>query len=161
MKATRDPLIIARFWSKVDVRRPGVCWPWIARSRHNHGYGVFKVSPEVGTVKAHRFAWAVVNGDLPDDVVLRHSCDNPPCCNPSHLVPGTQADNVADMHARGRRTYRSRLDLEDLDHIRQLARAGVSQADIAAEFNVAKSYVSMILAGLRGQAIAKGNTHVR
>ena len=43
-----DPLHIARFWSKVDVGRPGVCWPWRAAT-NEHGYGVFRL-PEVHTL---------------------------------------------------------------------------------------------------------------
>jgi hypothetical protein len=51
----------------------------------------------------HRLAWAKVNGPIPPGVKIRHTCDNPPCINPAHLLAGSQADNVADMDARGRR----------------------------------------------------------
>lgn len=103
--ALHDPLVVARFWSKVDVRRPNECWPWQEKSRNEHEYGVFRPTKESGVVKAHRFAWALANGELPGTGKVRHKCDNPPCCNPVHLLRGTQADNIADMHERGRRTY--------------------------------------------------------
>ena len=158
---SHDPLTIARFWSKVDVGRPGVCWPWQSRSRHPHGYGVFRLPMHAGTVKAHRFAWEVVNGEIADGMVLRHTCDNPPCCNPNHLVLGTQADNIADMHERGRRAYSSRLSAADIEAIRAEYASGYTQAAIAIKRGVAQSYISLILSGHRGHSITKGNTYVR
>lgn len=154
MESSRDPLVVARFWAKVNVGRPGVCWPWQAAT-HDFGYGVFRPQPEV-LVKAHRFAWAVVHGALADDEVLRHKCDNPPCVNPHHLIPGTQADNIADMHSRGRRKYRSRLTAADIADARKQYAAGATQTSIAAHYGVAQSYISMLLSGHRGRAISKG-----
>lgn len=100
-----DPLVLARFWSKVAVGDPGECWPWQEKSRNEHGYGIFRPTKDSGVVKAHRFAWSTENGPIPAGEVIRHSCDTPPCCNPAHLSNGTQAQNIADMHERGRRVY--------------------------------------------------------
>ena len=52
---------------------------------------------------AHRTAWETAHGPIPDGIEVLHSCDNPPCHNPEHLFLGTQADNMADMDAKGRR----------------------------------------------------------
>ena len=149
---SHDPLTIARFWSKVAVGRPGVCWPWQPRSRHPHGYGVFRLPMHAGTVKAHRFAWEVVNGEIADGMVLRHTCDNPPCCNPSHLVLGTQADNMADMRERGRscrgeRRPGAKLTEVEIIALREAVAGGSTHHDVAALFGVSTASVSLIASG--------------
>jgi Zinc-binding loop region of homing endonuclease len=53
---------------------------------------------------AHRVAYCTANNLLLTDIrnkVIRHTCDNPKCLNPAHLIIGTQADNIKDMIARG------------------------------------------------------------
>lgn len=95
-----------RFWAKVRVPPEGdetSCWQWLGAT-NRQGYGVFMVGSKVDgtrrTVLAHRFAWELVNGPLPDGVVLLHECDNPPCVR--HTRSGTQLENIADMVAKGR-----------------------------------------------------------
>lgn len=88
-----------RFWSKVAKRGPDECWLWTA-SFGSTGYGQFEIDGKPR--KAHRVAYMLIHGDIPSSVKVRHSCDNPPCCNPAHLIAGTQADNVKDMVERGR-----------------------------------------------------------
>lgn len=56
-------------------------------------------------VRAHRIALIRDGADPGPAVKVLHSCDNPPCCNPRHLSFGTQADNITDMHSKGRRSY--------------------------------------------------------
>ena len=68
-------------------------------ARDRDGYGRFWVGSS--TVRAHRFALARRMGVPPGAYVL-HRCDNPPCCNPEHLFLGTNHDNIADRHAKGR-----------------------------------------------------------
>ena len=55
-------------------------------------------------LRAHRMAYEVAKGDIPEGMHILHSCDNPKCCNPAHLRPGTHQENMDDMQARGRRT---------------------------------------------------------
>lgn len=77
------------------------CDEWTRKSHWHGGYG--KLSAGRGTlIRAHRFAWALVNGPLPKGAVICHRCDNPKCCNPAHLFLGTKADNTADMYLKGR-----------------------------------------------------------
>lgn len=154
----QDPLVVARFWSKVDVGRPGACWKWRAAT-NEHGYGLIRVSPEVGLVKAHRMAWALLNGlSIPGpNLVVRHSCDNPPCCNPAHLSLGTQGENVEDMHVRGRRKYDTSVGPEIEQHMRAMSAQGARQSDIAASLGCSQSYVSMILSGARGASYRKAS----
>ncbi len=67
------------------------------------GYGRIKVE---GKLKAaHRVMYAIHNGEIPDGMVVMHKCDNPPCVNINHLLLGTQADNVRDMHLKNRAVF--------------------------------------------------------
>lgn len=91
-------------WSCIETAGERECWPWIA-ARQGSGYGTLYVLGK--TVLSHRVAWAISRGRSPEKgKVIRHLCDNPPCCNPTHLAEGTQADNNRDIQERARqRTY--------------------------------------------------------
>lgn len=95
--------IIPRFWSRVEVRGSRECWPWTGTIR-SHGtrfqYGQIGFSH---TYKlTHVFAYAVSRGDVPPGICVCHNCDNPICCNPSHLFLGTKSDNNKDRTKKGR-----------------------------------------------------------
>lgn len=102
----RDPL--ERFWAM--VRKGKGCWEWQG-SRLPRGYGSFRLGTRSTDPKeyAHRIAWAWKNGPIPLGMRVLHHCDNPGCVRPDHLFLGTQADNVADMDAKGRRVNPSSL----------------------------------------------------
>jgi DNA-binding Xre family transcriptional regulator len=92
-----------RFWSKVDTT--GECWLWMG-SRRPLGYGAVKVGGRV--LHAHRVAYELTHGSIPEGFVVMHRCDNPPCVNPAHLHLGTRSENTRDMHAKGRTGQRQR-----------------------------------------------------
>jgi hypothetical protein len=96
----------AYFWSQIDRSGgPDACWPWRGRA-DSDGYGqVFRFR------KAHRVAYELAVGPIPDGHGVLHRCDNPPCCNPKDLFTGTQAVNSADMIAKGRARFGGRLIL--------------------------------------------------
>ena len=90
-----------RFWNKVNKQENG-CWEWTASERDGggRGYGGFWLDGKWR--KAHRASWILEHGAIPVGLHVLHHCDNPPCVNPDHLWLGTHADNVRDMHAKGR-----------------------------------------------------------
>lgn len=72
--------------------------------RDANGYGRRngRATRRFGSALVHRQVWVMAHGETPPSTVVRHLCDNPPCFRLDHLTDGTQADNLADMHARGR-----------------------------------------------------------
>ena len=88
-----------RFWSKVDRSGgPDACWPFL-RGKNPRGYGRFRLNGR--NRSAHCVAYFLTHGEWPSPHGL-HTCDNPPCCNPCHIFPGTHADNAADRERKGR-----------------------------------------------------------
>ena len=90
-----------RFWQKVDASLgPEECWVWTG-GRFGAGHGRFGFNQ--AAVGAHRWLMSELAGRwLDSDEVVCHKCDNPPCCNPSHLYIGTKLSNAQDREARGR-----------------------------------------------------------
>lgn len=99
--ATQSAITFARFWSKVDIRKSADCWFWRA-SLDRYGYGQFKGASGETPKRAHRVAYEHIIGPIAAGLVLRHRCNNPSCCNPKHMEPGTQADNHDDREEAGR-----------------------------------------------------------
>ena len=98
--------VAERFWSKVPDQ-PGMdCWLWTG-ARDRHGYGRINYRTEDGphrSVPAHRISYLLCVGN-PQGLSVCHTCDNPPCVNPSHLFLGSQSDNMRDAISKGRRLY--------------------------------------------------------
>jgi len=92
------PEDIERFWAKVLILGPDECWEWQAR-RLPRGYGQF--TNHQTKFYTHRLAYELKTGSAAEQFVL-HTCDNPPCCNPSHLFLGTHLENMKDMREKGR-----------------------------------------------------------
>ncbi len=100
-----------RFWSKVDAS--GDCWAWTAASA-GKGYGKYTIPYRDGTgrskhVYAHRHAWAVLVGEIPEGMVIDHLCKNRKCVNPDHLeVVTTRINNLRGAgfaHTNARKTH--------------------------------------------------------
>lgn len=118
---------------------PSACWEWLGW-RDGCGYG--KMTANGKRRGAHRIAFELEHGvSLDSETIIRHTCDNPACCNPAHLVAGTVADNVADRNARqrqakGERNGRAKLTREDVIRIRADVSAGVPKNRLAKAFGV-------------------------
>lgn len=156
--------IADRFWKKVDKRGPDECWPFVGEI-NNHGYGVFSpFADHVGRCLAHRKAWEVTNGPIPNELDCCHHCDNPPCCNPSHLFVGTHADNMADrvrkgrsmkFAARGERIWSAKLTESHVREIRRIySIGGISHRKLGILFGMSKSGITGIISGRKWRHIA-------
>ncbi len=86
-----------RFWAR--VAKTDTCWEWQG-ARLPTGYG--RVTFDGENTSAHRAAWILTKGPIPDGQHVCHTCDNPPCCNPLHLFLGTHRDNMQDAQRKGR-----------------------------------------------------------
>ena len=175
MEESHSPEVLARakerFFSKTKLAefiRPGMttpCLEWTAFI-HRGGYGHFRCEKRM--LHAHRVAWIIANGPIPDGLDVLHKCDNRPCVDVGHLFLGTQLDNVHDMYAKGRdvhafgerhgsRTHperlargerqgSARLTAEKVQRIFQLRGEGWTQERLGAEFGVSQVHISDILA---------------
>jgi len=144
-----------RFWSKVDIRDPEECWEWKAyKNKRGYGSFSFRKVPRL----AHRIAWMIhYKSEISEDMCVCHSCDNPTCCNPSHLFLGTQADNVKDMAQKGRLkggfTFLSGEKNPNVKHsdkqikkIRDLYATGrYTQKELAIKFESDRTYINRII----------------
>ena len=93
---SKDP---ARFWAKVD-RSSGPCWEWLAAMRNPDSYGLMQWGGRL--VSAHRIAWELAHGSIPDGLWVLHHCDNRKCVRPDPLFLGTHNDNMADARRKHR-----------------------------------------------------------
>lgn len=154
--------IEGRFWSKAIRTEIDECWIWIA-GKLGAGYGNFAFR---GTgCPAHRFSWMLFNKkEIPSGMLVMHTCDNPPCVNPKHLVLGTTADNIADKCSKGRQRkgdnhparvnpnflkrgddhHYSKLTSEQVLEIRAL-KGKMKNVSIAKKFKVTDGTISMIM----------------
>lgn len=140
-----------RFWEKVDIKSEDECWEWNACTYH-HGYGKFALTRS-NPVYAHRVAYELTYGAIPDDLLICHSCDNRRCCNPHHLFTGTQKDNMQDCKAKGRNSLPPRppkkensLVWQQSDIILSLYMTGkYRQVDLGEMYGVSQHTISTIL----------------
>lgn len=131
------------------------CWEWtgnrLARPDGSLSYGRYGKP----AILAHRLAYIVANGSIPDEVVVRHRCDNVACVRPDHLEIGSQADNLRDMRERGRahlNTFptgtahpNAKVNEAVVRSIRRLRAQGLSLAAIAQRHDLNPSTVHDIV----------------
>jgi hypothetical protein len=149
--------ISERFWSKVQVRGPDDCWPWL-EGTNKKGYGRFqtgRVPLGWGVLLAHRVAFFLTHGKWPSNFAT-HECDNPPCCNPAHLVDADAKKNAQDMARRGRvrggarpgeENHASKLLTRQVRLIHEMYRRGSTVQELAERFDVSDTMIRNIVSG--------------
>ena len=132
-----------RFLAKVKKVESG-CHEWQS-TLHRDGYGKFQFRGK--TKQAHRVAYQLLVGEIPDGRWVLHRCDNRLCVNPEHLFLGDCKANIADMDAKARRGTKSKLTEADAQKIRALVSQGVRQQTVANAFGIDQTTVSRIFLG--------------
>jgi hypothetical protein len=157
MPQKRMPTIV-RYLSKVDQSAGSDgCWPWTG-AKDPDGYGIFwdgtyRPNGTGHCVRVTRWTYQQFIGEIPSGHHLLHSCDNPPCVNPSHLWTGTEKDNHQDRETKGRggqpkgsKHYASKLTDDQVRAIRvRYAAGGVSMKALGAEFGVTAPRVHAVV----------------
>jgi hypothetical protein len=116
------------------------CWEWTASCARG-GYGQFSTSLVDGKTwyRAHRFSYVAHRGEIPDGMVVMHTCDNPACVNPDHLKLGTQADNMMDRDAKSRGIWNKTVHLPcDVETIK---RSKKGDRELAQEFGCSPGHI--------------------
>jgi hypothetical protein len=155
--APRNEGVADRFWTQVDCRGSDECWEWLGY-RDRDGYGSVSMWPT--RMGAHRVAYEIVNGAVPDGLAVRHRCDNQPCCNPAHLELGTIIDNNRDKTARGRdakgeRHGMARYSAEQIEHVKRLIAGGLTSPAIEAETGVRRATVLKVMGGKQWKEVVR------
>jgi hypothetical protein len=127
--------------------RMGSCLIWIG-NRDKDGYGRLETMGRLPR-RVHRAVWEHHFGKIPDDLVIRHTCDNPPCCEITHLIPGTTDQNNKDCISRDRNSYgenhyKTILTNNDVLNIRSRLTQGESTRSLSMAFNVSISTIKSI-----------------
>lgn len=148
-----------RFWEKVDKRGPKDCWLWTA-FKDPDGYGKLQMKhPLTGKcnrcARASRVCWELINGNVPDGLVVMHICDTPACVNPDHLKLGSIAENNRDRAFKKRSRNQNgilnnmaKLDDEGVSVVKYLYKnTKLSHSQIAEIFKVSRPTISLILEG--------------
>ena len=143
-----------RFWSNVEIVGCNECWRW-KLSKNRDGYGMLRWGGKM--TGAHRIAYLLTHGSIPATFegaksAIIHTCDNPACCNPAHLLLRNHLANMRDKKKKGRnrmpeptpgeKNFHAKLTEKQVLSIRRDPR---KQSEIASDYGVTQSTVSEIL----------------
>lgn len=124
------------------------CWEWSGGAFHVDGYGL--IGHQGKLWRAHVMAYELFCGSVPDGQLVRHTCDNPPCVQPRHLLAGTCLDNMRDKVDRGRQPRgeqapKAKLVADQVLEIRQFYSAGITQPELARTYGISQASISAII----------------
>lgn len=141
--------VLQNFWKKVNKRSDNECWEWIG-AKVRGGYGSSSIQKRL--FQAHRLSWIIHNGEIPKGMLVCHTCDNPPCVNPSHLFLGTHLDNAKDRVLKNRQARGDhwgkelKYPFDLIIKIRTIYETeNISMHEISRRFNITYSHVNAIL----------------
>lgn len=150
---------VKRFLKYVKKSDCQSCWNWIG-CKNKSGYGQFKMNKK--QIGAHRLSYSIYKGEIKYGLFVMHTCDNPSCVNPNHLMVGTPLDNVKDRDNKGRCVHifgdavsnkgskngNSKLDEEKIfDIIYDYSNTNKTIAKIALTYGVGESTIMSIISG--------------
>jgi hypothetical protein len=156
------------FWEQVD--KSGECWLWLG-TKDQDGYGSFYQNYH--NYRAHRVAYTLTFGSIPQGLMVLHQCNNPSCVNPAHLEVGTSRDNMLHCIRSGRHVWQThpecaqsgekrsnaKLRVEQVLAIRDLySQGGYSHRRLGEMFGVSHTVIQRIIAGKDWANIVKGET---
>ena len=148
------------FWTSAG---PPGCWEWQGGRTANGGYGVSRYGGKF--CRAHRKAWMLLNGPIPEGMLVLHRCGNAACVRPDHLYVGSNRDNMIDRANKDRQDKRTwKLSPADAAEIRlRYATGTVTQKDLGEVYGVSQHAVSSIVRGksYRPDIPHRANRHQR
>jgi len=134
-------------------KKEAACWEWIG-AKDRDGYGRINVGPDKRSYQAHRLAWELTYGPIPEGVFVCHHCDSPGCVNPNHLFLGSNSDNIQDALKKGRKWKfpdrsgenhpRAKLTWDNVQYIRE-NQGVITQREMAQTFGVSISTIAMVV----------------
>lgn len=153
------PMMEVFRWYMPGEPPPSGCWEWSGGSFHTDGYGL--VGHQGKLWRAHVMAYELFHGPVPEGQQVRHTCDNPPCVHPYHLLVGSTLDNMRDKVARGRqvkgeRAPKAKLTAPQVLEIRQSYASGVNQVQLASIYGITQASVSAIVLRKSWKHITQG-----
>jgi DNA-binding XRE family transcriptional regulator len=120
---------------------PTLCWEWLAGLGGRDKRPFFSLNNK--KVLAYRITYELMKGAIPERAIIRHSCDNPICCNPNHMQLGTHQDNMNDMKERERHG----LPFHVVKAMKRLRAQGRTQQQVADLYGVSRETISAIETG--------------